>query len=260
MEIDWFTIGAQILNFLVLVWLLKRFLYQPVLDAIDQREQRIAKALREAAESKTQAASERAELQAKGEAFDAQRAELLAKAVAEAADERQRLSVAARAAVDDLKQQQSAALARDAKTLSAEIRRRAEAEVFDIARKALADMADVALEERMTGLFIARFAALQGAEKSAVANLLTSSSEPAVIRSAFALSKQQQAAIVSAIKAVFDVMSNPHFEVAPDLVSGIELVGGGQKLAWSLSDYLKTLEKSVAGLLSSQGAGAGGVA
>jgi F-type H+-transporting ATPase subunit b len=37
MLIDWFTVGAQVLNFLILVWLLKRFLYGPILDAIDAR-------------------------------------------------------------------------------------------------------------------------------------------------------------------------------------------------------------------------------
>ena len=42
MLIDGFTVGAQVLNFLILVWLMKRFLYQPILDAIDAREQRIA--------------------------------------------------------------------------------------------------------------------------------------------------------------------------------------------------------------------------
>ena len=42
MLIDWFTVIAQMLNFLILVWLLKRFLYQPILDAIDAREKGIA--------------------------------------------------------------------------------------------------------------------------------------------------------------------------------------------------------------------------
>ena len=44
MLIDWFTVGAQLLNFLILVCLMKRFLYQPVLDAIAAREQKIAAA------------------------------------------------------------------------------------------------------------------------------------------------------------------------------------------------------------------------
>ena len=38
MLIDWFTICAQALNFLILVWLMKRFLYKPILHAIDERE------------------------------------------------------------------------------------------------------------------------------------------------------------------------------------------------------------------------------
>ena len=49
MLIDWFTVGAQALNFLLLVWLLKRFLYQPILDAISAREQRTALQLADAA-------------------------------------------------------------------------------------------------------------------------------------------------------------------------------------------------------------------
>jgi F-type H+-transporting ATPase subunit b len=48
MIIDWFTVIAQAINFLVLVWVMKRFLYKPILDAIDAREKRIALALAEA--------------------------------------------------------------------------------------------------------------------------------------------------------------------------------------------------------------------
>jgi F-type H+-transporting ATPase subunit b len=47
--IDWFTVGAQALNFLILVWLLKRYLYRPVLAAIDAREKTLAKKIADAA-------------------------------------------------------------------------------------------------------------------------------------------------------------------------------------------------------------------
>jgi F-type H+-transporting ATPase subunit b len=53
MLIDWFTVGAQTLNFLILVWLMKRFLYKPILNAIDTREKRIAKELRRRTRSST---------------------------------------------------------------------------------------------------------------------------------------------------------------------------------------------------------------
>lgn len=47
MLFDWFTVLAQIANFLILMWLLKRFSYKPVLDTIDAREKRIADLLKE---------------------------------------------------------------------------------------------------------------------------------------------------------------------------------------------------------------------
>ena len=56
MLIDWFTVGAQALNFLVLVWLLKRFLYKPILNAVDAREKRIAAELADADAKKAAAA------------------------------------------------------------------------------------------------------------------------------------------------------------------------------------------------------------
>jgi F-type H+-transporting ATPase subunit b len=74
MLIDWFTVGAQALNFLILVWLMKRFLYKPVLAAIDAREKRIAAELADAETKKTDAKKERDEFQKKNDEFDQQRA------------------------------------------------------------------------------------------------------------------------------------------------------------------------------------------
>ena len=84
MLIDWFTVGAQALNFLILVWLLKRFLYKPILNAIDAREKRIAAELADADAKKAEAQKERDEFQHKNEEFDQQRAALLSKATDEA--------------------------------------------------------------------------------------------------------------------------------------------------------------------------------
>ncbi|MET3900934.1 F-type H+-transporting ATPase subunit b [Devosia sp. UYZn731] len=245
MVIDWFTVGAQILNFLVLVWLLKRFLYQPVLDVIDKREKRIAASIADAAASKAQSATERDALQAKNDAFDKARAGLLAKAKQAADEEGKRLTEVARKSADALKEKQRRALASDAKALGVEISRRAEVEVFAIARKALADLADEKLEERMSALFIGKLGALKGTAKATINKMLGSPTDPATIRSAFDLPAKQHAAIQKAINDAFGSAVNLRFETAPELVSGIELVAGGQKLAWSISDYLKTLEKGV---------------
>jgi len=91
MLIDWFTVGAQALNFLILVWLMKRFLYQPILRAIDARETRIAAELADADAKKAEAQTERDEFRRKNEEFDQQRAALLSKATDEVNAERHRL-------------------------------------------------------------------------------------------------------------------------------------------------------------------------
>ncbi len=58
MSIDWITVVAQLLNFLVLVWLLKRFLYRPILDGIDAREVEISTRMAEATEARKKAEAE----------------------------------------------------------------------------------------------------------------------------------------------------------------------------------------------------------
>ena len=100
MLIDWFTVGAQTLNFLILVWLLKRFLYKPILDAIDAREKDIAKKLADADAKKTEALKERDAFQHKNAEFDKQRAALLSQAIDDAKSERQQLFDQAREAAD----------------------------------------------------------------------------------------------------------------------------------------------------------------
>src|ERR1700734_781278 len=91
MLIDWFTVGAQVVNFLVLVLLLKHFLYKPIVAAIDAREKRIAAELADADAKKAAAQKEREEFQEKNRQFDDQRSSLLAKAQAEANAERERM-------------------------------------------------------------------------------------------------------------------------------------------------------------------------
>ena len=91
MLIDWFTVGAQIVNFLVLVWLLQHFLYKPVLNAIDAREKRIAAELADADAKKAEAEKERTDFEDKNNVFNQHRSALLSKAADEAKSERERL-------------------------------------------------------------------------------------------------------------------------------------------------------------------------
>ena len=81
--------------------------------------------------------------------------------------------------------------------------------------------------------------------KEGLADALKTSSDPALVRSTFDLPAEQRAAIQKALNEIFSAETRVQFETAPDLVSGIELTTNGQKMAWSIADYLAALEKSV---------------
>lgn len=249
MLIDWFTVAAQTLNFLILVWLMKRFLYQPILRAIDTREKKIADELADAAGQVTAAKQEREEFQHKNGAFDQQRAALLAKAADEAKAERKRLLDDARAAADALAAMRRESLMDDAKNLNQAITRKAQDEVFAIARHALTELSGADLEERMIVVFASRLHTLDEATKSQLGEALRSVKEPALIRSAFELTDEPRAVIQNAINETFSADIHLCFETAPDLVSGIELTANGRKISWSIADYLKSLEAGVSKLL-----------
>lgn len=247
MLIDWFTVLAQVVNFLILVWLLKRFLYRPILDAIDAREKRIAKELADADAKKAEAQRERDEFLHKNAAFEQQRAALLGKAADEAKAERQRLLDAARQDADALAAKRQEALLGEQQSLNEAFGRRAREEVFAIARRALADLATASLEERMVEVFTRRLREMDAGAKASLGEALRSA--PGTVRSAFELPQAQRAAIQQAVDEAFSADIRLRFETAPDLVSGIELATDGQKLAWSIGNYLASLERSVGELL-----------
>lgn len=249
MLIDWFTVVAQALNFLLLVWLMKRFLYQPVLRAVDAREKKIAAELADAATQTTTAKAERDDFQHKNEQFDQQHAELLAKATDEAQAERQRLIGEARAAADAIAAKRQEALLNDARNLTQAITRKAQDEVFAIARRTLSDLSGTTLEEQIAGVFTSRLRAMDETLKSQLGEAMNAASEPALIRSAFDLPEGSRGAIQTALDETFASAIRLSFETSPDLISGIELTANGQKVSWSISDYLKSLEIGVSELL-----------
>ena len=250
MLIDWFTVAAQVVNFLILVWLMKRFLYKPILHAIDEREKRIATELANADTKKAEAQKESDDFKHKNEEFDKQRAALLSKATDEAKAERQRLLEEARKDAAALSSKLQEALRDQEHTLHQAIRRRTQQEVFAITRKALTDLATTSLEERLGEVFTRRLREMDAQAKAGLAQSLKTASDPALVRSAFDLPAPQRAAIQNALNETFSAEIRIRFETAPDMISGIELTTNGQKVAWSIAGYLASMEKSVEELMT----------
>ena len=245
MLIDWFTVAAQVLNFVILVWLMKRFLYKPILLALDTREKLIAAELADASAKKTEAQKQSDDFGHKNQAFDQQRAALLTKATDEAKAEGQRLLEQARQAADTLGAKRREALRTEVASLDQSVLVRAQHEVFAIARKALADLAGADLEQRVVEVFAGRLRQLDGTAKSVLAEAIKTASDPALLRSAFVLPAAQRDTIQSALDDTFAAKVRVRFETAPELIGGIELSSNGQKLAWSIADYLASLQQGV---------------
>ena len=259
MLIDWFTVAAQAINFLILVWLMKRFLYKPILNAIDLREKKVAAELADADARRAEAQNEREQLQAKNEQFDQERQALMNKAQDAARAEREKLLEEARQAADQVRAKSKERFAIDAENLRQSIRERTQKEVFAIARKTLSDLASASLEEQIAAIFVRRIREMDSQTKASLVSSVAgatatgaattgatatgSATAVATVRSAFDLSSQQRADIEAALNQTLSTSIQLGFETAPDLIGGIELVANGQSIAWNISDYLKAMEK-----------------
>jgi F-type H+-transporting ATPase subunit b len=249
MLIDWFTVAAQAVNFLLLVWLLKRFLYKPVLAALDEREKSIEAQLKSAEDQKSAAEKEQTDFLHKNEEFERQRAAQLLESTNAAKTERERLLETARKDSEELGLKLKKDLSDELDNLNRKIETLARQEVFAIARKTLADLADVTLEERVADIFIRRIGAMNDKQRAEIKESFSVAPGSAVVRSAFELAPPQKKSIEESLKPLFGENTEVKFETKSDLITGIEFVANGQKIAWSISDYLNSLTDSVSELL-----------
>ncbi len=246
MKINWFTVIAQIINFLILVWLLKKFLYKPILNAIDEREKKIAAEIQDADDKKVAAEKEQADFKKRNEDFDAQKKDLTDKAIAAASTQRNKLLEDAKNEANILrdKLEKTAREKQDTDALASESK--TQKQVFAITKKALKELATSSLEEQSINTFIKRLYTLNDDEKQQFNAAFKSNSNSILVKSAFDLPTLLQAAINEAVNKTLATKATLQFTTTPDLISGIELTTNGYKLAWSFSEYLQSLQNSIA--------------
>jgi F-type H+-transporting ATPase subunit b len=241
MQIDWLTVAAQVVNFLVLVYLLKRFLYRPVTEAMARREERIAARVREGCERKEQAEQERERLHQRLERLEARRDDILQQAREEAEKERRRLLDEAREEVDGARRRWQEQVETEQGHFLQELRRRTCEGFQELARRGLQDLADAELEEQMVHTFLER---LKGLDKE-TRQALSESSEPVAVATSFALDAGGRRRVTRAIHEHLASELEVEYEESLDLLCGIELTAGGRRLGWSLADYLDRFETRV---------------
>lgn len=249
MLFDGFTVCAQLLNFLLLAWLLKRFLYKPVLDAIDAREKLIASQLQDAEQQKSVARKERQEFQNKNEAFEMKRETLFGELHETVKRERLRKLDEVRTEAIALRAGFAEKISSERDAWQREIKQRTQREVFSIARQTLEDLAQASLEDQIADVLIRRLEDLDPGEKAKLVTFAKSATHPVLVHSAFELSPSQRNLIQSTLSETLGIPVVPQFEVVPAVVCGIEILLNGHKVAWSIADYLASVERSLNELL-----------
>jgi F-type H+-transporting ATPase subunit b len=137
MRIDWWTLALQTINVLILIWILGRFFFRPIMDIVTKRQQEANKLLGDAAHDRQEAADRLAEIDAARANITTERDQLIAAAVAAARDEKQNLLAQASEEIAKLHAQAEAAIARDRVAAEEQIIDRASDLSIDIARRLL---------------------------------------------------------------------------------------------------------------------------
>jgi F-type H+-transporting ATPase subunit b len=246
MLLDWFTVAAQIVNFLILVALLKYFLYGRIIKAMDERQRTIASQLAEAEQQRQEAAQTTAAYRRAQQELEDERAELLEQAREDAAAQRQALYSQAREEIEHMQTRWHAAMQQEQTAFLHEVRQRASQQLVAIARRALADLADADLEQQMLTVFLAHLRTLDAAVWDTMAAAPQDTVHTVVIRSAFPLPHAARQQLQRVMQEHLGEAIRLRFETTPALMCGIEVQSHGQKIAWSLEHYVATLEEHLA--------------
>jgi len=249
--IDWVTVAAQIVNFLVLVWLLQRVLYRPLTRALKTREEEIKRNLREAESAKETA---RAEAEAHRQALrelEELRSARLAAVEEEAADLLAEMTEKAHRELNERRAGWQGQLEEEKAAFLDRLRRRAGEAFTMLARNVLMEMADEDLADRIAHVFAHRLSTLDTDEKELLRSAVERA-EAVSIRSTFPLSSSARKLVAEAVERVLDGEVKIDFREDPDLECGIVLVIGSRHIGWTIGEHLDALEDDVGRLLDAR--------
>lgn len=248
--------AAQVVNFVILLVLLRRFLYRPVLEAVERREAVLGERLRHAEELQEEARAAEERIRTEQAELEARRLEVLRQAEQEAERHRAELLERAHDEAEAARARWKEGLSREQEGLLQELRETTAKELYNALDRALVDLAGTSLEERMAAALVRRFDGLEPADRDALVAAMASADNRVEVRSASPLDREIAGGIIQALERALGISVQAEFEVEPALVAGVEVRVGDRKLAWSVADYLARLERATRTRLEDAGRGA----
>lgn len=235
---SWVTPLAQVVNFLLLAWLLKRFLYGPIVRVMDERQARVTAGLREAEEREATADERQAEFERKRAELDASTAEILRRAREDAEAEAQRIHETARAEAEEARVRWQESLKREQSDVLGTIRRRLATDAGRIASAALRDLADEDLQRKTVRLLADKIAELPVHEASVLGD--EAREEGAlVVRSGVEPDEEMRDLLRKALGAKLGELPTLEWVHDDRLGFGVRLETTGREIGWSTADYVE---------------------
>jgi len=248
MQIEWITVAAQLINFLVLVWLLNRFLFRPVLEVMTRREAMIDQELQAASERMTEAESIRQQHQSAINKLESEKTAILATATENAETEEKRLLDNARIDVDKRHDTWLASLETEKRELTDRFRQSIGSATCSVSDTMLRRISNRSLTEQMVDSFIDQLDALDPAAKAKLAAGNGKLSQ-ITIMSAEPLDSNIRRSLTRSVHQELEIDSDIDYQVNEQLIAGLKLTGNGFDLNWHLSDMLKTVDGELSSAL-----------
>lgn len=239
MEFDWTTFALEIANFLVLVWILQRFLYKPVTNAIAARKAAIEKTLADARMVEATAQSLKQQYENRMANWEDEKAQAQAQLVKELEAERVRLKDALQASLKQERERDRALEQRRAMEFQRRLEEGAVAEGGRFAARLLSRVACAELEEQIRGLLIEDLPHLGDGELQSLRAACQDADAKMKITSRYPLGEEQRSSLVQALGRIAVKPVACEFVQDPELIAGLRISIGPWVLRCNLQDELK---------------------
>ena len=244
MELDWTTFTLEILNFLVLVWILKRLLYKPILKVIAERKAEIQKTLSDAETLRKEAQALREQYENRQAEWNREKETVRNRMVEEVNAEKARLLAGLRASLEQEREKARALEERRRTELTQQAEDAAIAQGGRFAARLLARLADAELEAKLVEVVLEDLRRIPDEKRQAIRTACAKADGPATVTSAYLLSRSQRTSLLDAIQSFVGRPISCEWREDRDLMAGIRLSLGPWVLGANLQDELKAFSEA----------------
>jgi F-type H+-transporting ATPase subunit b len=238
MQLDWSTLILEVVNFLVLVWLLKRFLYRPILNVVTARQAAIEQAAARTAQAEERARTLETQYNARLQNWEHERASARDALREELQAERQRALVALNQSLDQAREQARVLDERRQAEMAERSERLALEQGTAFVRRLLTRLSGSEVQSRLVQLAIDELSLLAEPRKAQLREALSSVHVPGVVSSAFTLAPSQREALTRAIEGAIGDGHAWTFREDSALIAGVRVSVGPWVFHANLSEEL----------------------